>query len=86
VVNELDLVGEVCPYTFVRVKLRLEELALGAALRVRVDHAPAADNVPRALRAEGHEVVSVEQEGAHWLIVAIKRREHRLLGASQNRD
>ncbi|HEX9100796.1 MAG TPA: sulfurtransferase TusA family protein [Polyangia bacterium] len=69
----LDLAGEVCPYTFVRTKLRLEELPIGAELHILVDHAPAAVNVPRSLVAEGQQVVSVSPEGARWRIVAIKR-------------
>ena len=76
--SELDLAGEVCPFTFVRAKLRLEELPLGAELHILVDHAPAADNVPRSLKAEGQEVVSVTEEGARWRIVTIKRAERRL--------
>jgi tRNA 2-thiouridine synthesizing protein A len=73
---KLDLTGEVCPFTFVRAKLALEELPLGARLEVFVDHRAAADNVPRSLSAEGQEVVSVEPQGHGWLIVAIKRAEH----------
>lgn len=76
--DELDLSGEVCPYTFVRTKLRLEELPLGAELHILVDHAPAAENVPRSLAAEGQEVVSVSQQGARWRIVTIKRSEPHL--------
>ena len=75
----LDLAGEVCPYTFVRTKLRLEELPLGAELHVLVDHAPAVDSVPRSLRAEGQEVRSVapegDGEGTRWRIVTIKRAQ-----------
>jgi tRNA 2-thiouridine synthesizing protein A len=71
----LDLAGEVCPYTFVRTKLRLEELPLGAELHVLVDHPPAVESVPRSLRAEGQEVRSVERVGAKWRIVTIKRAE-----------
>jgi tRNA 2-thiouridine synthesizing protein A len=74
----LDLAGEVCPYTFVRAKLRLEELPLGAELHILVDHAPAAENVPRSLAAEGQEIVSVAPDGARWRIVAIKRAEPHL--------
>jgi TusA-related sulfurtransferase len=69
----------VCPFTFVRVKLCLEELPLGASLEILVDHLPAATNVPRALAAEGQEVVSITEERGRWRIVATKRREHRLL-------
>ncbi len=71
----LDLAGEVCPYTFVRAKLRLEELPVGAALDVVVDHAPAAENVPRSLAAEGQEIVAVSPEGGRWRIRVIKRRD-----------
>lgn len=69
----LDLLGEVCPYTFVKTKLALEELAVGAELRIVVDHAPASRNVPRACKDDGHEVVSVAEtaDGA-WEIVVRK--------------
>lgn len=56
----LDLRGEVCPYTFVRTKLALEELPPGAELVIWLDHGPAFRNVPRALREDGHEVLSCE--------------------------
>jgi tRNA 2-thiouridine synthesizing protein A len=78
VTETLDLSGEVCPFTFVRTKLRLEELPLGAELHILVDHAPAAENVPRSLVAEGQEVVSISQDGARWRIVTIKRAEPHL--------
>jgi tRNA 2-thiouridine synthesizing protein A len=57
----LDLRGEVCPYTFVKTKLALEELARGAELRVLIDHAPAAQSVPRACREAGHDVLAIER-------------------------
>ncbi len=74
----LDLRGEVCPYTFLRAKLALEERPLGAALTMIVDHRPAADQVPRSLAAEGQEIASVEEHGGSWRIVVVKRAEHRL--------
>ncbi len=64
----LDLTGEVCPFTFVRAKLALEEMAAGERLEVLVDHEPATRNVPRSLRAEGQEVISVSPDGRGWLI------------------
>jgi tRNA 2-thiouridine synthesizing protein A len=50
----------VCPYTFVRTRLRLEELPLGARLVILVDHEPAVRNVPRSAREWGQEVEAVE--------------------------
>ena len=79
--EELDLRGEVCPYTFVRTKLRLEELPVGAELRVLVDHAAAAENVPRSLRAEGQEVVSVTPDGDRFCIVVVKRTDRQVARA-----
>jgi tRNA 2-thiouridine synthesizing protein A len=69
----LELVGEVCPYTFVKTKLALEELPPGAELRIVVDHAPASRNVPRACREDGHEVLRVaETQPGQWEIVVRK--------------
>jgi tRNA 2-thiouridine synthesizing protein A len=71
----LDLAGEVCPFTFVRTRLALEALPLGARLRVVVDHGPARDNVPRSAMAWGQEVVGVEDLGDRWAIEIVKRVE-----------
>lgn len=57
--QELDLRGEVCPYTFVKTKLALESMDSGQVLRVVVDHLPAVENVPRSVTNEGHEVLRV---------------------------
>lgn len=58
---ELNIKGEVCPYTFVKSKLALEKLPPGAVLSVIVDHEPAIENVPRSMENEGHEVLGVEK-------------------------
>lgn len=69
----LDLTGEVCPYTFVKAKLVLEGLPHGAVLRVRLDHAKAVENVPRAMEREGHEVAPVREVAAGlWEIEIVK--------------
>lgn len=67
--EHLDLKGEVCPYTFVKAKLALEELQSGQALRVIVDNEESAANVPRSLRSEGHEVTDVTKlNDTDWAI------------------
>ena len=55
----LDLKGEVCPYTFVKSKLALEEMESGRVLRVIVDNRGSAENVPRSLSSEGHRILGV---------------------------
>ena len=71
---DLDLGGEVCPFTFVRTKLALEALPFGGVLRVVVDHPPAARNIPRSATEWGQEVLSVHAlDDGRWAIV-IRRR------------
>ena len=70
---EIDLKGEVCPYTFVKSKLALEEMEPGQVLRVVVDHLPAVENVPRSLDNEGHQVLEVVQiNDSDWSITIRK--------------
>ena len=71
---QLDLSGEVCPFTFVRTRLALEAMPLGSTLRVVVDHEPARKNIPRSAREWGQEIASVEAlPDGKWAIVLIKR-------------
>ena len=76
----LNLCGELCPFTFVRTKLALEELPMGAVLRVIVDHEPATRNIPRSAAGWGQEVLEVTRLGgvageapATWAIDLRKR-------------
>ena len=71
--KELNIKGEVCPYTFVKTKLALETMDLGQVLRVIVDHLPATENIPRSLKGEGNEVLDVSQiNETDWQIIVIK--------------
>jgi TusA-related sulfurtransferase len=70
----LDLAGEVCPFTFVRARLALEAMPIGARLRVVVDHPPARTNIPRSATAWGQEVAAVvDLDDGRWAIDLIKR-------------
>jgi len=71
--ESLDLKGEVCPYTFVKSKLALEEMESGQILRVVVDNQGSAKNVPRSLSSEGHQVLDVSQlNDSDWAITVKK--------------
>jgi len=71
--QELDLKGEVCPYTFVKSKLALEMMEPGEVLQVIVDHLPAVENVPRSLENEGQEILDVSQvNDTDWAITVRK--------------
>jgi TusA-related sulfurtransferase len=75
--KEINLRGEVCPYTFVKSKLIIEELEPGELLEVVVDFAPATTNIPRSMTNEGHEVLDVSQlSPKEWKIVIRKGHEN----------
>ena len=74
--EELDLRGEVCPYTFVKSKLALEEMDIGQVLRVVLDHLPAVDNCPRSFLNESQEILGVEQVNeTDWTVTVRKAHE-----------
>jgi tRNA 2-thiouridine synthesizing protein A len=72
--QELNLCGEICPFTFVRTKLALEALPIGAALRVIVDHEPATRNLPRSATEWGQEVLGVFPAGPGAWAIDLRRR------------
>ncbi len=72
----VDLRGEVCPFTFVKTKVALEDAEPGEVLEIIFDHEPAVRDVPRSVQAEGHDVLSVEKIGEdEWRVVIRKRAE-----------
>jgi hypothetical protein len=50
--------------TFVKTKLLLERIPVGAVATVRLKGAEPLDNVPRSVAAHGHEVISLLPETA----------------------
>ncbi len=71
--REIDLKGEVCPYTFVKTKLALEEMDAGQVLRVVLDYPNSVTSVPRSARLEGHSVLRVEQvNDTDWQVLIRK--------------
>ena len=59
--SELNIKGEICPFTFVKSKLALEKMKKGEILRVIVDYEPAIRNVPRSMEEQGHKVLFINK-------------------------
>ena len=73
--RELDIRGEVCPFTFVKSKLALEQMEVDQILRVVVDYKPSAESVPKSMKEEGQEVLGINQIAQNtWEILIRKRR------------
>lgn len=58
----IDITDDVCPMTFVRVKLALERMTPDGSLIVRLNEGEPLRNVPRSARAEGYRVEELGPE------------------------
>ena len=58
----LDITEEVCPLTFVKTKLLIERMPVGATAVVRLKGAEPLENVPRSVREHGHRVLELKPE------------------------
>lgn len=72
----IDLHGDVCPLTFAKTKIALEEMEIGQVLQVLLDYEPAHRNVPRSAAMYGDEVLAVRATGpSSWEVLLRKRVE-----------
>lgn len=70
----IDITREVCPMTWVRVKLRLETLEPGDTLEVLLKGDEPLRNLPRNARDEGHLVRSLDtmDDGTTKLVIELR--------------
>ena len=75
--DTIDITDVVCPITFVKVKMALEDLDDGQILGVHLNEGEPIQNVTRSLKDEGHKVLSVSQaaDGTYDLVVQKGGRE-----------
>jgi tRNA 2-thiouridine synthesizing protein A len=69
----LDISGDVCPMTLVRVRMGVDRLAPGKTLRIRMASGEPISSIPRTLRDEGHEVLAVEKNGELFDVTVRKK-------------
>lgn len=60
----LDISADVCPLTFVKTKLLIEQMKLGETASVRLTSGEPLENLPRSVGELGHSILSVEPEAA----------------------
>ena len=71
-INErVDITDVVCPTTFVKAKVALEELEEGEILSIRMNDGEPVQNVPRSIKEEGHKILKLidNEDGTYDLIV-----------------
>ena len=69
--DTVDITDVVCPTTFVKAKIALEELEEGQILSVKMNDGEPVQNVPRSIKEEGHQILKLigNEDGTYNLIV-----------------
>jgi TusA-related sulfurtransferase len=67
----VDITDVVCPITFVKVKVALDELSDGQILSIRLNDGEPVQNVPRSIKDEGHQILKLtcNEDNTYQLIV-----------------
>ena len=69
--DTVDITDVVCPVTFVKAKVAVEELGDGQILGIRMNDGEPVQNVPRSIKEEGHQILKLtdNEDGTYTLIV-----------------
>lgn len=67
----LDITRERCPMTFVKTKLKLEELDEGDILEILLTEGEPLQNLPRSLQECGYQV-EVQPQSSNYLLLVRK--------------
>lgn len=69
--DTVDITDKVCPLTFVKAKVAIEELEDGEVIAIHMNDGEPVQNVPRSIKEEGHQVLKLvnNEDGTYDLIV-----------------
>lgn len=71
----VDITDVVCPITFVKAKVAIEELEVGQILSLRMNDGEPVQNVPRSLKEEGHQILKLINNGDGTYSLLVKKVE-----------
>lgn len=72
---EVDITDVVCPMTFVKAKVALDELEEGQILSIHLSDGEPIQNVPRSLKEEGHKVISLTNNNDGTFTILVRKGE-----------
>lgn len=71
-VKSKDLRGVACPMNFVKTKVELATLKIGAILEIYLDDGEPIENVPGSIRSEGHTILHEVKTDNYWKVTIKK--------------
>lgn len=74
--KSINIKGLICPYTFVKSKLAIEDMEVGEVLEILLDYEEASRSIPKSMEDLGHKVLKVEKiNDTDWIILVRKERD-----------
>lgn len=69
--EQVDITDKVCPMTFVKAQVSIDELEDGEVLAIRMNDGEPVQNVPRSMKEEGHKILKLtdNKDGTYTLYV-----------------
>ena len=73
--DQVDITDKVCPLTFVKAKVAIEELDDGEVLAIRMNDGEPVQNVPRSIKEEGHQILKLTDNGDDTFTLIVRKVE-----------
>jgi TusA-related sulfurtransferase len=70
----VDITDVVCPVTFVKAKVALENIEKGQILEIKLNAGEPIQNVPRSLKNEKHKVLSVKDNNDETYTITVEKK------------
>ena len=79
--ERVDITDVVCPMTFVKAKVAMEEIEVGQVLAVTMNDGEPVQNVPRSFKEEGQQILKLidNENGTYDLIVKKVEEQEKLM-------
>lgn len=71
----VDITDKVCPLTFVKAKVTLDELDVGQILAVKMNDGEPVQNVPRSMKDDGQQVLKLQKNDDGTYTMYVKKLE-----------
>ncbi len=69
----INLEGEVCPMTFVKTRLQIEQINKDETIKFIYDSEEAKVNVPKSIKELGHEILEIKNIDLDKFYILIKK-------------
>lgn len=74
--TSINIKGLVCPYTFVKAKLAIEDLEVGKVLEIILDYEEASRSIPKSMEDHGQTVLAVDKiNETDWRLLIRKEQD-----------